>query len=80
MSLKIHPRVFAATFTVSTTLIIVAGLAFGLPRTLAQGPAKPTAPSVVGAGQDRSGLRHYMGRGKIALDAKVSTADSRLFL
>lgn len=82
MSLKIRPRLFAVTLMVTTTLLIVAGWEFGLLRILDQGPASPVAPSVVGAGQDRSGLRHYMGRGKIALDAKVSTADSQgeLFL
>lgn len=77
MNLKLNPYVLAAALIASTTLIMVAGLEFGLLRILGQGSARPIAPSVVGAGQDRSGLRHYMGRGKIALDAKVSTADSQ---
>jgi len=76
MSSKRHPVVFAAMFVGATTFI-VAGLMFGPWRDLSRTQGGPITPGVVEAGQDRSGLRHYMGRGKIALDAKVSTADSR---
>jgi quercetin dioxygenase-like cupin family protein len=81
--MKIYPRLLAVTFIVTTTILLIAFVwKFGLLRIAGHGQASPATPSVVNAGQDRSGLRHYMGRGTIALDAKVSTADSqgKLFL
>lgn len=82
MKLKLHVRAFAVVFMVVTTLILASAVGYGQLRIPGQDPAGSAAPSVVGSGQDRSGLRHYMGGGKIALDAKVSTADSHgeLFL
>lgn len=39
-------------------------------------------PVVLKSGQDRGGMRHFMGLGALGLDAKISTADSQgaLFL
>jgi len=76
MSSSRHPVVVAAIFAGAAALIL-AGLMFGPGRGSSRSQGSSITPSVVRAGQDRSGLRHHMGRGKIALDAKVSTADSR---
>jgi len=62
--------------------VVAAGSVFGTLRAFGQNPASPGKAAVVRAGSDRNGLRHYLVRGQVAFDAKVSTADAQggLFL
>lgn len=71
----------AVATLIVATLIIVTGWD-GLLSLFGRGKSGITAPRVVRAGQDRGDLRHFMGRGSIGLDAKVSTSDlqGELFL
>jgi len=73
--MKMHPRP-------TIVLLIACVWQFGLLRLAAHEQSGPAAHVVVKAGEDRGDMRHYMGRGKIALDAKVSTDDTKgeLFL
>ena len=62
--------------------VVAAGSVFGTLRAFGQSQTSPGKPAVVRAGLDHNGLRHYLVRGQVALDAKVSTVDSQggLFL
>jgi mannose-6-phosphate isomerase-like protein (cupin superfamily) len=56
---------------------MAAGAVFGTVRAFGESSASPSNLSVVRAGTDRGGLRHYLVRGQVAFDAKISTADSK---
>lgn len=75
------PSAFVVALLVAT-IQVVPGCVSEQAHQPARGSATLMTPSVLKAGQDRSGTPHTMGRGTLGIDAKISTADSEgaLFL